>query len=69
MSKDKIKISCGGFNIDGVTLIEEDCCLKVAGGGSLPSVETTDKDKYLHTNAITGAPEWVTIPQAAGEEF
>lgn len=25
----------------------------------LPAVETTDKDKYLHTNASTGALEWV----------
>ena len=25
----------------------------------LPTVETTDKDKYLHTNASTGALEWV----------
>lgn len=28
----------------------------------LPAVETTDKDKYLHTNASTGAVEWADAP-------
>lgn len=28
----------------------------------LPAVETTDKDKYLHTNASTGAVEWADTP-------
>ena len=27
----------------------------------LPAVETTDKDKYLHTNASTGAVEWSAV--------
>lgn len=69
MPDNKRKISCGGFNIDGETLVEENGCLKIAGGGNLPSIEISDKDKYLHTNAITGNPEWVTIPQAAGGGF
>ena len=32
-----------------------------SGGGGLPPVETTDKDKYLHTNAETGDLEWSEV--------
>ena len=35
----------------------------------LPAVGPSDKDKYLHTNASTGALEWVVIPSANGEDF
>ena len=34
----------------------------------LPPVGT-QRDKFLHINAETGAIEWVSVPQAAGEEF
>ena len=37
---------------------------EIARGGGLPPVGPTDKDKYLHTNAITGEKEWSEIEQS-----
>jgi hypothetical protein len=32
-----------------------------SGGGDLPSVTSSDYNKYLHTNTSTGELEWSTI--------
>lgn len=58
------------------TALDENKVIKVDNQGEyaladetkeLPAVETTDKDKYLHTNASTGALEWSEV-QGGGEE-
>lgn len=58
------KISCGGFDIDNDTLIEEDGVLKVkGGGGGLPPYENADINKVLTLadSGETGTEAIVTI--------
>lgn len=40
--------------------VSEGAWAKVAAPSGLPEVGADDKDKYLHTNASTGEPEWAS---------
>ena len=40
--------------------VSEGAWAKIAAPSGLPEVGADDKDKYLHTNASTGDPEWAS---------
>lgn len=73
------KISCGGFDIDNDTLIEEDGVLKVKGGGSsgggrAPMTVTisrsweAEEEKYVYTADKT-VDEMIEQIEAGGQLF
>ena len=46
--------------------VSEGAWAKISAPSGLPEVGADDKDKYLHTNAFTGKPEWASGGSGGG---